>query len=244
MVPKQQVLAAKRQNDKEDRSLSLDFSFAQRFMNFIKASSLFSLLLIGLSACDAEMPTLATLGGKSYSANTALRLPARKISQNESVKLASRQASRFGVETAMILGVITQESGFNTNAVSPVGAMGMMQLMPSTVKHINNASPISISSAFQPAQNIAGGTWYLRSLYNQFQGLPETRRWQFALASYNGGIGRVSNAISKVSKSKNKPRSQVSWLEISSYLPRETQNYVPAVLSHTNYYRRYLVKKV
>lgn len=198
----------------------------------------FGPLLLG---CDIESPALVKMGGSSIS--SALRLPAKKISQNESVKLAKAQGARFGVDSALILGVITQESGFNANAISPVGAQGMMQLMPATVKHINSNSPISIKTAFHPGQNIAGGTWYLRSLYNQFKAYPEIQRWQFALASYNGGIGRVSSAIQKVSKLKKKPTKQVSWIEISSYLPTETRHYVPAVMAHTQYYRR-LIKAI
>ncbi len=200
-------------------------------------------LVLSLSACDMEMPSIANLpdGGGRFS-TSSLRLPARKISQSESVKMAKTQGSRFGVDTALVLGVITQESGFNANAVSPVGAMGLMQLMPSTVKHIKSASPVRIASAFEPSQNVAAGTWYLRSLYNQFQGYPEERRWQFALASYNGGIGRVSNAITKVSKATGKSRTQVTWSEVSPYMPRETRNYVPAVMSHRTYYRQHLTR--
>lgn len=200
-------------------------------------------LVFSLSACDMEMPSIANLpGGTGAYSATSLRLPARKISQSESVKMAKTQGSRFGVDTALVLGVITQESGFNAHAVSPVGAMGLMQLMPSTVKHIKTVSPVRIASAFEPSQNVAAGTWYLRSLYNQFKGYPEERRWQFALASYNGGIGRVSHAITKVASATGKARTQVTFAEISSYLPRETRNYVPAVISHRAYYRRHLTR--
>ncbi|MGV3525935.1 MAG: lytic transglycosylase domain-containing protein [Candidatus Sericytochromatia bacterium] len=197
------------------------------------------------SACDLEMPSLvnASLPGRSsLNSASSLHLPARRLSQSESVKLARSQAARFSVDTNLVLGVMTQESGFNANAVSPVGAMGMMQLMPSTVQHINSVSPVRVSSAFNPTQNVAAGTWYLRSLYNQLKDYPEAERWKFALASYNGGIGRVSKAIAKVSASTGKPRQQVTWLDIRSQMPRETQNYVPAVLAHRNYYQQHLAR--
>lgn len=201
--------------------------------------------LAGLSACDMEMPNLVNLGGGGGSRTaTALRLPPQMISRSDSVRMARTQASRFGVDTALVLGVITQESGFNANALSPVGAMGLMQLMPGTVQMINNASPFSIASAYNPNQNVAGGTWYLRSLYNQFRGYPEERRWQFALASYNGGYGRVNAALNKASQALKKPRTQLGWNDISGYLPAETRGYVPAVMSHRAYYRRYLGSKV
>jgi soluble lytic murein transglycosylase-like protein len=209
-------------------------------MNSLKTTSVLLILLASLCACDSEMPSIAHLPGGASAA--ALRLPARKISQSESVKMAKTHGSRFGVDTALVLGVITQESGFNAHALSPVGAMGLMQLMPGTVKHIKSLSPVKIGSAYDPKQNVAAGTWYLKSLYNQFRGFPEAQRWQFALASYNGGIGRVSHAINKAASAKNKTRTQVTWSEISGYLPRETRNYVPAVMSHTAYYRRHLTR--
>ncbi|PKL79962.1 MAG: hypothetical protein CVV27_01135, partial [Candidatus Melainabacteria bacterium HGW-Melainabacteria-1] len=208
-------------------------------MSVMKSFLLGFVVVLATSACDIEMPNIANLPGGGYSSTalSSLRLPARKIPQNESVKLAKTASSRFGVDTAMVLGVITQESGFNAHAVSPVGAMGLMQIMPATFKHIKDVSPIKSGSAFDPKQNVAAGTWYLRSLYNAFTGFPEERRWQFALASYNGGIGRVGAAITKVSQAKRKSRTQVTWAEISPYLPRETRGYVPAVLAHRSYYR-------
>lgn len=206
-------------------------------------------LILLLSACDLEMPALvnASLPGSArtgFAATSAgsLRLPARKLSSDQSARLARSQATRFGVEPAMVLGVMTQESGFNAHAVSHAGAMGLMQLMPSTAKHIGEVSPVKITSAFNPEQNVAAGTWYLKHLANQFKDLPESRRWQFALAAYNGGIGRVSRAIQTVSQKQGKSRSQVSWNDIRPLLPKETQHYVPAVLSHTAYYRQHLSK--
>lgn len=212
-------------------------------MKHIEHFCLVGISLLCCSACDMEMPSLINFSNPTASTR-ALRLAPQVLSRSDSVKLAKQQASRFGVDTALVLGVITQESGFDAHALSPVGAMGLMQLMPGTVKHINNSGPLAIASAYNPSQNIAGGTWYLRSLYNQFRGYPEERRWQFALASYNGGYARVTQALSKASLQLKKDRTQLSWNEISGYLPAETRNYVPAVLSHRAYYRRYLGNKV
>lgn len=212
----------------------------------ISASLLALSSLLTLSACDLEMPALvnASFGsartGFAATSAASLRLPPRRLSSDQSAKLARSQAGRFGVEPALVLGVMTQESGFNAHAVSHAGAMGLMQLMPETAKHISEVSPVRVKSAFNPEQNVAAGTWYLKHLANQFKDLPETRRWEFALASYNGGIGRVSHAIQSVSKKQGKARSQVSWSDIRPLLPKETQHYVPAVLSHTAYYRQHL----
>lgn len=196
-------------------------------------------LLGTLSACDMELPTVANLGVKvpDYAGYTAQRLPVNRVSEARSAALAKKQGSRFNVMPEMVMGVMAQESAFNANAVSYVGAQGLMQIMPTTLKEINAKSGLKVANPFDPQQNSAAGTWYLRSLYNQLNGVSESSRWRFALASYNGGLTRVNNAIKKAQELSNKKRSEITWNDIKGYLPRETRNYVPAVVSHTAYYR-------
>lgn len=198
---------------------------------------LLSTSLACLTACDIELPSgLISDGGSSPTVTTYnTKLPDKILTQKESIDLARVNANRFQVELPMVMGVITQESAFNANAVSHAGALGLMQLMPGTIEHINNVSPININSPFNPSQNVAGGTWYLRSLYNQLSGFPEQERWKFALGSYNGGIGRVTRYIKEVAQSK--PREDVTWDDIKYKMPSETRNYVPSVLRHTAYYK-------
>ena len=76
--------------------------------------------------------------------------------------------------------MMEQESHFNSIAVSPVGAQGLMQLMPGT------AARFGVSNAFDPSQNIAAGAKYLSQLLGMFGG-----RVDLALASYNAGEGAV-----------------------------------------------------
>ncbi len=213
-------------------------------MKIVSVKSLSALLLVAfsavnLSACDMEMPTIANTGVEvpNYNSYKALRLPANKISKSKSVALAKKQGQRFDVMPEMVLGVMTQESGFNANAVSYVGAQGLMQIMPTTLTHIKAKSGLKVSDPFDPVQNSAAGTWYLRSLYDELEGVSTSNRWRFALASYNGGIGRVQNAIKKAQQLSKKSRAEVTWTDIKNYLPRETRNYVPAVVGHTAYYR-------
>jgi soluble lytic murein transglycosylase-like protein len=94
--------------------------------------------------------------------------------------VVSSASGRYQLDPDLVNSVIRAESGFNAKAVSPKGAQGLMQLMPST------ASKLGVSNAFDPRANVDGGTRYLRELLE---------RYNFdllkALAAYNAGPERV-----------------------------------------------------
>jgi soluble lytic murein transglycosylase-like protein len=121
--------------------------------------------------------------------------------------LVDQNAATWQVDPALLKAVIANESGFNANATSKVGAQGLMQLMPET------AASLGVRDAYDPAQNVAGGARYLRGLLDRFGG-----DQRLAVAAYNAGPGAVAK-----------------YGDVPPYA--ETQNYVTNVLASFEKYR-------
>lgn len=113
----------------------------------------------------------------------------------------------------LVLAVIDAESSYDTDAVSPAGAQGLMQLMPAMQR------AFEVSDPFDPEQNTEAGIRLLREELKRFG---DTR---LALASYNAGSPRVRQAIKKAGTR--------DWNEVKKHLPKETQKYPDRVLRRT-----------
>ncbi len=108
---------------------------------------------------------------------TSARMRARRSQYQTSI---NRYARQYGVDPDLVAAVIRVESCFDPNAVSRVGARGLMQLMPGT------AAELGVSNSFDPDQNIRGGTLYLSRMMKRYG-----NNMKYALAAYNAGPGAV-----------------------------------------------------
>lgn len=133
------------------------------------------------------------------------RFSNRGVKKNRYSDLIANAANRNGVEERLVHAVIQTESAYNAGAISPAGAVGLMQLMPGTARRYG------VLNRTDPSQNIDGGTRYLKDLLGMFN-----YNLRLAVAAYNAG----ENAVIRHNNS------------IPPY--PETQNYVRQVLALYN----------
>jgi soluble lytic murein transglycosylase-like protein len=113
--------------------------------------------------------------------------PVSRAYRDDYDDLIVKHAQANNLRPDLVRAVVQVESGYNPGAVSPKGAMGLMQLMPAT------AAQLGVRAPFDPDENIRGGTNYLRQLLDRFAGKEE-----LALAAYNAGPVAVDRYGAKV----------------------------------------------
>lgn len=150
-------------------------------------------------------------------------------------QLLSEWAEQSRVDSAWVFAIARRESSFQIDAVSPVGARGLMQVMPGTADYLNRRTATSATRArprFQidrPEDNVRMGTQYLAELLYRKDG-----NWLLATAAYNAGPNRVAQWL---------PESDLAadiWVEMIPY--QETRDYVKAVLAYQQIYTLLLGK--
>jgi hypothetical protein len=109
-------------------------------------------------------------------------LPIQPPTDSDPAHLAEQAARKFALPESFVKSVMHAESGFQPSAVSPKGALGLMQLMPETARYLG-------VDAKDPRQNAEGGARYLRELLERYQNDPD--QVLLALAAYNAGPGAV-----------------------------------------------------
>lgn len=132
-----------------------------------------------------------------------------KVDTTKMHQIVIAAAEKYGVPVDLALAMISAESGFNPNAKSPVGAIGLGQLMPDT------ARALGVKNPYDPVQNADGSMRYIKAKLDEFGGNVD-----LALAAYNAGSGRVRQYGNKIPPYK------------------ETQNYVKSIKANRNKYAK------
>lgn len=180
---------------------------------------------LGRSLAFAAVVVLGVLVLRPLFTNAVHRLTALPLTHADVIR---EQASEKHLDPSLIAGVIYAESKFN-DSTSSAGALGMMQLLPSTADFIaqrTGGTRFTTADLATPDINIRYGSWYLRYLLNRYGG-DEV----LALAAYNGGMGNVDRWVAEAG-------AQGHRLQVSDIPFPETRAYVQRVLDARREYRR------
>ena len=177
----------------------------------------------------AVIALLAVLAiGLGFLADFAITCFEKRAYPQKYADYVETYAQQYGVPESLVYAVIHTESGFDSGAVSPVGAVGLMQLMPDTFEWLTDEilfDHLESGMLYDPETNIKYGTYLLSRLYDRYGD------WDLTLAAYNGGVGNVDK-----------------WLEDPAYsdgegglkkIPfKETRNFVKKVSDAKKTYER------
>jgi soluble lytic murein transglycosylase len=139
-------------------------------------------------------------------------------------------------ELALIYAIARQESAFDTNAVSPAGAMGLLQLLPSTARDAARSLGMTFTEGrltSDPAYNAILGGWYIRWLRDRYDG-----DIILMLCAYNAGLSRADEWVAEYGHPYDAGMDPIDWIERIPFA--ETRNYVQRVIENLQVYRALL----
>jgi soluble lytic murein transglycosylase len=215
-----------------------------RATGFNGVTSQFLLALSRKLTNPAEVVLLAELAKSAGDPQIALRLA--KIAFNRDLPLGDyalpigvmpefKSLLSDRVDPALVHALSRQESEFNAAAKSPVGASGLMQLMPATAKAVAKAYKVQFSAAqlTNPAYNTQLGEAHLRDLIDSYNG-----SYFLSLAAYNAGGGRVAEWMKAFGDPRNPQVDPIDWIERIPFT--ETRRYVVKIMETLQLYRSQL----
>ncbi len=204
--------------------------------DFLRAQP-FLLRLARMVTGPGETALLAQLAIDLKRPDVALTIARRAVESGVTLFNASFPVVELGatgsIERALALAVTRQESSFNSAAVSPSGALGLMQLMPPTAREVSGKLGMPYVQdrlTRDPAYNVQLGTQYLAEMLQRFGG-----SYELALAAYNAGPGRVSRWLESIGDPRAGKIDMIDWIEMIPV--RETRNYVQRIMEGVGVYR-------
>jgi soluble lytic murein transglycosylase len=212
-----------------------------RFDQPVLASKLISHLAAEASSGGEALlaSELGIAAGKTYLSVRA----AKKALQNNKVLIEAgypvpKTPDNLELPRSLTLAIARQESEFDSMARSPAGAVGMMQLLPSTAKEVAKKNDIDYlpQNLYDPEYNMTLGSMYLQRMIDNYDG-----SLIMAIAAYNAGPGNVYKWVQKYGKPEHTIDGAVDWIEKIPFA--ETRNYVQRVLENLQIYRHIEAEK-
>ena len=138
--------------------------------------------------------------------------------------IVTKYAKQYSVPEELVFAIIKVESNFDPSVVSSAGAMGLMQMLPSTYEWLTTklGDNYSKDDLYDPETNIRYGTYYLQYLYSRFG------TWEKAIIAYNWGEGNFSEFLNNEGYTEG---------DYDSIPVTETKNYVKKVMHHWKKYK-------
>lgn len=236
------ILSAQEQNSFDEMELVQAASlFARAGMR--KESSRFLWAFVKDQKTAKAYKYAAELAIKNGQTHDAVRISKDATKQGlfltaQSYPVITNQLHGVDVEWALVHALIRQESMFDIKAQSPVGALGLMQLMPATARETARKMGIAHNTSLlttNPNHNIKLGSAYLDQMLKRYDGA-----YPLAIAAYNAGPGRVDQWLETFGDPRTGTVDWIDWIEMMPIY--ETRNYVQRVMEAVYVYRLRLQK--